>query len=262
MIALLEDDTGMELLVCNKIMSLDLPVRDVYRKVFLTESNEAEPMRVVYRMRGLLGDATEEFIERLDDKHQRPANDEETYRLASVMGECGGLGVLLERLSCVRDIEGEGRPLLGALVKLLSFCTKVQTNRALLVTPELNAVQRLLVALKLCLQAQQNMPPPFTEQLLEVMEAILCQASGQSVEDYARFSSTFGTKEDLDFLLQLSAQMAGSKTTTNILTRLTRVIPFLTFVNDVKMDVMIEHFRQSLEFSQYDTEHSSEQVAN
>jgi hypothetical protein len=103
-------------------------------------------------MRGLLGDATEEFIERFDDKHQRPANDEETYKLANVMGECGGLDVLLERLSCVRDIQGEGRPLLGALVKLLSFCTKVQTNRSLLITPELNAVQRLLGALKLCLQ--------------------------------------------------------------------------------------------------------------
>lgn len=121
-------------------------------QVFLTENNEAEPMRIVYRMRGLLGDATEEFIERFDDKHQRPANDEDTYRMANVMGECGGLDVILDRLSCVRDIQGEGRPLLGALVKLLSFCTKVQTNRSLLITPQLNAVQRLLGALKLCLQ--------------------------------------------------------------------------------------------------------------
>ena len=87
-----------------------------------------------------------------DDKQQRPANDEETYRMANVMGECNGLDVLLERLSCVRDIHGEGRPLLGALVKLLSFCVKVQTNRALLISPELDAVQRLLVALKLCLE--------------------------------------------------------------------------------------------------------------
>jgi E3 ubiquitin-protein ligase UBR4 len=156
LIALLEDDTGMELLVCNKIMSLDLPVRDVYRKVWLTENSEQEPMRIVYRMRGLLGDATEEFIERFDDKQQRPANDEETYRMANVMGECNGLDVLLERLSCVRDIHGEGRPLLGALVKLLSFCVKVQTNRALLISPELDAVQRLLVALKLCLEVNSN----------------------------------------------------------------------------------------------------------
>lgn len=35
LVALLEDDNGMELLVCNKIMSLDLPVKDVYKKVTL-----------------------------------------------------------------------------------------------------------------------------------------------------------------------------------------------------------------------------------
>ncbi len=111
-------------------------------------------MRIVYRMRGLLGDATEEFIERFDDKLQRPVNDEDTYRLANVMGQCGGLEVLLDRLSCVCDIQGEGRPLLGALVKLLSFCIKVQTNRSLFISPELNAIQRLLVALKLCLKVK------------------------------------------------------------------------------------------------------------
>lgn len=31
-----------------------------------TFSAQGEPMRIVYRMRGLLGDATEEFIESLD----------------------------------------------------------------------------------------------------------------------------------------------------------------------------------------------------
>jgi E3 ubiquitin-protein ligase UBR4 len=68
LVALLEDDNGMELLVNNKIISLDLPVKDVYQRVWLPEAGEAEPMRVVYRMRGLLGDATEEFIESLDKK--------------------------------------------------------------------------------------------------------------------------------------------------------------------------------------------------
>lgn len=73
LVALLEDDNGMELLVNNKIISLDLPVKDVYHKVWVPEmaaSNQdaAEPMRIVYRMRGLLGDATEEFIETLENK--------------------------------------------------------------------------------------------------------------------------------------------------------------------------------------------------
>lgn len=33
LVALLEDDNGMELLVNNKIISLDLPVKDVFKKV-------------------------------------------------------------------------------------------------------------------------------------------------------------------------------------------------------------------------------------
>ena len=53
----------MELLVNNKIISLDLPVKDVYQKVWAPVAQENEPMRIIYRMRGLLGDATEEFIE-------------------------------------------------------------------------------------------------------------------------------------------------------------------------------------------------------
>ena len=40
LVALLEDDTGMELLVCNKIISLDLNVKDVYKKIWVPEHGE------------------------------------------------------------------------------------------------------------------------------------------------------------------------------------------------------------------------------
>jgi E3 ubiquitin-protein ligase UBR4 len=40
-----------------------------------------------------LGDATEEFIESLDKKEGEASDDEMTYALASVLGECGGLKV-------------------------------------------------------------------------------------------------------------------------------------------------------------------------
>lgn len=46
-----------QLLVSGKIMSLDLPVVEVYKKVWQPQHN-GEAMLVVYRMRGLLGDAT------------------------------------------------------------------------------------------------------------------------------------------------------------------------------------------------------------
>lgn len=50
-------------------------------------------MRVVYRMRGLLGDATEEFVETLSAKTESEVNNEEVYKMANVMAECGGLQV-------------------------------------------------------------------------------------------------------------------------------------------------------------------------
>jgi E3 ubiquitin-protein ligase UBR4 len=49
LVALLEDDSGMELLVNNKIISLDLPVKEVYKKIWLGESGHQE----VSRMEGL-----------------------------------------------------------------------------------------------------------------------------------------------------------------------------------------------------------------
>ena len=48
LVALLEDDSGMELLVANKIMSLDLSVKEVY-KMWLAENPDTLDMRIVYR---------------------------------------------------------------------------------------------------------------------------------------------------------------------------------------------------------------------
>ena len=75
---------GMELLVNNKIISLDLPVKDVYQKVWAPVAQENEPMRIIYRMRGLLGDATEEFIENLANKDNEDQDEEEIYKMANV----------------------------------------------------------------------------------------------------------------------------------------------------------------------------------
>ncbi|VDM70041.1 unnamed protein product [Strongylus vulgaris] len=76
MIALLEDDNGMEsshclestlqLLVNNQIISLALPVRAVYDKLW-KKTNPGQPMVIVYRMRGLLGDAVETFVSTLGE---------------------------------------------------------------------------------------------------------------------------------------------------------------------------------------------------
>lgn len=56
----------LQLLVNKKIISLDLPVSEVYKKIWAPEHGEGEPMPIIYRMRGLLGDATEDMVNSLE----------------------------------------------------------------------------------------------------------------------------------------------------------------------------------------------------
>jgi E3 ubiquitin-protein ligase UBR4 len=111
LVVLLEDDNGMELLVNNKIISLDLPVKEVYKKVWLSEGGERDAMRIVYRIRGLLGDATEEFIESLSAKTEEEVDNEQMYRMANIIAERDGLKVILERLSFLQNVS-KTKPLL------------------------------------------------------------------------------------------------------------------------------------------------------
>lgn len=65
----------------------------VYKRLWVPSNGQAEPMRVVYRMRGLLGDATEEFVETFASQSEGPEDNETTYKLANVLVQCGGLKV-------------------------------------------------------------------------------------------------------------------------------------------------------------------------
>ena len=105
LIALLDDDNGMELLVNNKIISLDLAVRDVHKKVWLSEAlNEHEAIKIVYRMAGLSGDATEDIIDNLDGKGKdQTKSGEDIYKLAEELAMNGALKIMLERLAVVNS---------------------------------------------------------------------------------------------------------------------------------------------------------------
>ena len=72
---------GMELLVFNKIISLDLNVKDVYQKLWLlSQPAPGNIMRVVYRMRGLLGEATEDMVDSFA-KGEEEINNEEKFQV-------------------------------------------------------------------------------------------------------------------------------------------------------------------------------------
>ncbi|XP_054720473.1 E3 ubiquitin-protein ligase UBR4-like [Uloborus diversus] len=249
LVALLEDDSGMELLVNNKIINLDLPIKDVYRKVWCAENNESEAMRVVYRMRGLLGDATEEFIENLDTKDSEEVDEEEVYKMANVMSQCGGLEVMLERLATVTDL-ARGRSLLTVLLKLFGFCIKVKSNRQRLVDPEMKAVKTMLGVLRLALSGEgAEGGPTVVEQLLQIMETILVEASAGSP------SESCGDREDIVHLLS-SVGVAPMKNFPNLLPLLMRVVPFLAYGSQEKMESLIDYFKPYLNFNKFDYEHT------
>lgn len=123
----------------NKIISLDLSVADVYKKVW-QPARENEPMRIVYRMRGLLGDATEDMVNSLDSNSGEEEDSEAVYSMAAMMQQCGGLDVMLQRLGYVRDYQ-RGKQLVSVLLKLFDYCLKLKINRTELIKPEKDTIR-------------------------------------------------------------------------------------------------------------------------
>lgn len=263
LVALLEDDTGMELLVNKKIISLDLPVKEVYKKIWAPEHGDGEPMPIVYRMRGLLGDATEDMVNSLDTSTDEDVDKEEVYKMATVLGECGGLEVMLQRLATIRDLV-LGKQLMMVLLKLFSYAVNVKTNRQQLIRPEMNTTSIMLGALNLALWSEQesgvsgSKGQSITEQVLQIMEVILMEASSQAPEDYKKFSKLCGDKDQLMLLLD-RINSPFVRANSSVLQALMRLIPFLAFGDEDKMLALINHFKPYLDFNKFDFEHNQDE---
>ncbi|KAF9412274.1 hypothetical protein HW555_009165 [Spodoptera exigua] len=258
LVALLEDDNGMELLVCNKIMSLDLPVKEVYKKVWCTSGEGVDAMRVVYRMRGLLGDATEEFVERLTQANAEAVDDEQLYRMANVLADCGGIEVMLQRLAAIQRV-GAARALVSTLLRLVSLCTRVRRCVRVLTRATTRALPVLLHALHLAAIEEKDMARAhLVYQLLEIMERILSVAASESLESFLQFSLTFGGPEYVQALLNCT-ECPGIRSNSVALGHLTRVLAALVYGNDLKMAMLVDHFKPVLDFDRLDSEQWTEE---
>ncbi|OTF73004.1 hypothetical protein BLA29_001157, partial [Euroglyphus maynei] len=332
LVSLLEDDSGLELLVNNKIISLDLPVKEVYKKIVCADAqggqqqqqqqasgnswaggtfnlssdislidtlsgsslqlgsnlanssgssnltnqsiNVAGPtMKITYRIRGLMGDATEEFIENLSNKESVVKDDEKLFELANIMSQSNGLSVMLERLQAIQEINNRSRSLLFVLLKLFGYCVRVIANRHALIEPELNSIGIMLGIVRLFLKNQHadlltspSAPgePSYFEQLLAIMETLLAEASKKEFETFDRFNSeTCGTSDDIQMLLNCVSSPDSIIFNSNVASlnnRILRVITFLSIGHPEKMSTLINNFRPYFEFDDYDTQNLS--VAN
>lgn len=75
-------------------------------------------------------------------------DEEEVYRMAAVMSECGGLHVMLKRLAAITDLVS-GRNLMTVLLKLFTYCVKVKANRLQLIGNDMSCISIMLSALNL-----------------------------------------------------------------------------------------------------------------
>ena len=96
---------------------------------------------------------------------------------------------MISRLESIKDLV-LGKPLMLVLLKLFGFTVNVKANRQELIKPEMNTITIMLRALNLALWAEQESGTTatkgqtITEQILQIMETILLEASSQSPEAY------------------------------------------------------------------------------
>jgi len=276
LLALLEDDSSMELLVSNKIISLDLPVRDVFYRVWVPENHESDAMRIVYRMRGLLGDATEEFIERLDSRECEEVDDEQAYKMANIMSSSGGLEIMLQRLKQIDDLSPPFKALLDVILKLFVHCTKTKNNRLHLIRPELKTVATLLDTLKIALNedeflkaadltkgvfsSEASLMPPsnkqhttsapaqktqIIDQILLIIETISREATKQPKPEFDRFrDETCGSVEDLEYLMNVVLIL--NTRLPHVSHKILQALTFLTLGDQTKMTVLVGYFEKSI----------------
>ena len=151
--------------------------------------------------------------------------------MSAVLGQCGGLRVLLSRLSGVTNLAAS-KTLLTVLLKLLGYCCRLRYNRELLLQPRLQTTPILLSTLQLCLASGEVVAlpgqPSLTETVLELMEKLLVEVAArhESVDAYRAFASASGA--DIKNLLD---HAVGLKPGTDLHQGLMRVLPFLTYAN-------------------------------
>ncbi|KYQ89094.1 hypothetical protein DLAC_10325 [Tieghemostelium lacteum] len=266
----LDDDNGMELLVDNKIIKLDLPIKKVYEQVWrrsqaVQRSGDMNmPMSVIYRLQGLDGEATEEIIENLPDSQSEEKDPEEEFEITSVMAECGGLNAMLTTIEQINDFTIE-KELAHLVVKLLFHCCKIKVNRQKLIT--LNTVGRLLEKLKNAFHQ-----PDIAENLLIIIESVVSEAN----RDYNMALSNSGSnlptsgntlnmqgkdveeakEQMLMFLDKLNSPLVRSNP--KIIKAMTRIIPFLTYGHIPVMESFVAFFDEFLDFKAYDQSKSKD----
>ena len=136
----IEDDFGMELIVLNNIISLDLPIDEVYKKIWEPEQGQ-KPMVVTCRIKGLDGEATEPIITSFPRESTDEVPPEVKYEYTTVLCDRG-----FKEMLSVFDSEDLSEKGMEELVKLFGCFLQVRKNLESVIS--LNGVDRMFGVMK------------------------------------------------------------------------------------------------------------------
>ncbi|KAL3998511.1 E3 ubiquitin-protein ligase UBR4 family protein [Acanthocheilonema viteae] len=249
LVALLDDDTGMELLVNQQIIALDLSVSDVYEKLWRSD-HHGQPMVIVYRMRGLLGDATEPFIKTLIGTNVKEKVDDSQLRLASALGSpIRAFAIILPILDNI-ELTGGGIILLRELHRLLTYCIKVEGNREQL--NEYGGIRRFLHVFEVAYRSgiKEKSIEAIALQYLELSRILLVDVLATDRVEKSIGGASF---EQMSWLLELSMG-SDEELSSSLLEAVTSIAPNLCLGNAESMDALIEIFRPCCHWDEIDND--------
>ncbi|KAK6106256.1 E3 ubiquitin-protein ligase UBR4 family protein [Brugia pahangi] len=250
LVALLDDDTGMELLVNQQIVALDLPVNDVYEKLWRSD-HHGQAMVIVYRMRGLLGDATEPFIKTLANTNVKEKVDDSQLRLASALGSpIRAFATILPILDNI-ELTGGGIILLRELHRLLTHCMKVEGNREQL--NEYGGIRRFLHVFEVAYRSgikEKSIEETIALQYLELSRILLVDVLATDRIEKSIGGASF---EQTSWLLELSMG-SDEELSASLLEAVTSIAPNLCLGNAESMDALVETFRPCCHWDEIDND--------
>jgi len=273
----LGDPNPYELLVAGNLVDLDLPIHLVFEKVWAApiRQREAEtrqsigdipPMKVILRIAGLEGEATENRISGLTDDSEGEEATKQRVKLAEVFKndfvvpggfdlKVNGVELLIKKIKDLSLVTVQ-RLLLKKVVKLLVYCSKVQENRATII--KLKGVPILLeLLLHLFPISEPNEEDSIIENILAILENVLKESAkdpndSMEIEHEIEIESSGDLKnnvKNVEMCLGRISHDSASPSHSKLISSLTKILPFLTGNQEDACRVLIEFFTPYLKFS-------------
>jgi len=269
----------MELLVGNKIIELDLPIKLVYEKVWwpfifrqknpeaeeippldLTKLFELEPMVVIYRIAGVDGEATEDRIENLGE-NKEIEDPEIQFASASVFVENlgsetkSGIEIMLDQILKISNLQKK-KLITEKIIKLLNIIAKLQICRKKLV--QVRGINILAAKLIEFLPAYETSEGYIVDELILILENIITEANKSSELGWLQGNvlEISHINKILQKLIQTCEKMIAAKENITkpgkYVVPLTKILPYFAYGSIDSVNILVAYFKDWIKFNDLD----------